>query len=291
MSAIEIKNLTKNYGKACALSNISLTIEENRIYGLLGRNGAGKTTLLNLITNRIFPTEGMVSVDGESVLENDRALGKIHFMGESGLYPPTLKVIEMFKWTKAFFPDFDMDYAISLSEKFGLDTKKKIKSLSTGYGSIAKLITTLSSNAPIQIYDEPILGLDANHRTLFYRLLLESYIKTPKTIIISTHIIEEISDLLERVVIIRDKGVLVDDSVENLLKNAYSVSGPKSAVDTFISGKNCIGTENLSGFCRAAIMGSLDEAEKERAKQLGLETGGIELQNLFVFLTDGEVRK
>lgn len=89
MSLIKISNLTKIYGKNKVLDNVSLTIEENKIYGLLGRNGAGKTTLLNLITNRIFPTEGEITIDNEDLIENDKVNDKIYFMTEQDLYPPS----------------------------------------------------------------------------------------------------------------------------------------------------------------------------------------------------------
>lgn len=103
MSLIKISNLTKIYGKNKVLDNVSLTIEENKIYGLLGRNGAGKTTLLNLITNRIFPTEGEITIDNEDLIENDKVNDKIYFMTEQDLYPPSLKIKDLFKWTKEFY--------------------------------------------------------------------------------------------------------------------------------------------------------------------------------------------
>lgn len=289
MSSVEIKNLTKYYGRTCALNGIDLTIESGKIYGLLGKNGAGKTTMLNLITNRLFPTEGTIFIDGEAVLENDKALGKVFYMTEKNLYPDTMKVRDMFKWTKSFYPKFDLDYAAELCQKFKLDTGKKIKALSTGYSSIAKLIAALSSNAQILIFDEPVLGLDATHRDLFYKLIIQSYIANPKTIIISTHIIEEISDLIERVVIINNKKIIIDDSVENLLASGYSVSGPKATVESFISGRRCIATDCLSGFSRAALIGKLTSEEKAQAQQQGLEITGMELQQMFIYLTQEDL--
>ena len=102
MATIKISNLSKDYGKQRVLDNVSLTIEENKIYGLLGRNGAGKTTLLNLITNRIFPSEGTITIDGENVIENSSALMKTYFMTEQDLYPEGMKVKHLFKWTEEF---------------------------------------------------------------------------------------------------------------------------------------------------------------------------------------------
>lgn len=287
MGVIEIKNMSKYYGKYCALSAVSLKIEPNKIYGLLGRNGAGKTTLLNLITNRLFPTEGEITIDGEGVLENERVIGKVFYMTEKNLYPDAMKVNKAYAWTKEFYPLFDMDYAMSLSKKFSLDTNKRVKALSTGQNSIMKLIITLASNAEILMFDEPILGLDANHRELFYKELLQNFIEKPKTIILSTHIIEEISDILERVIIIKDKTIAVDDSVEDLLQRAYSIAGVGDKVDAFTKDKTVINTEVLGSYKSATILGELKEKDRENIRVLGLELNKVELQKLFIHLTNG----
>lgn len=116
MSSIVIKNVTKSYQKKEVLSNISLDIEEGKIYGLLGRNGAGKTTLLNLITNRAILDRGEILIDGENVYENDNALSKVYFMEEKNLFPESMKIVDVFKWTKEFYEDFDMEYALKLTD-------------------------------------------------------------------------------------------------------------------------------------------------------------------------------
>ena len=238
MSTIKISNITKNFGDVCALNDISLTLEGNKIYGLLGRNGEGKTTLLNLMTNRIFPTSGTITIDGENVIENDNALEKIYLMVEKDLYPENMKIKDIFKWTAEFYKNFDMDYALELSKKFGININKKFKELSTGYTSICKIIITLASNAEILLFDEPILGLDAGHRDLFYKELMANYIEKPKTIILSTHIIEEVADILENVIIMKDNKIIKNIEVEELLKDSYTISGLDKNVDDYIKGKN-----------------------------------------------------
>lgn len=126
-------NVSKNFNKTIALKNVSLTLESNKIYGLMGRNGAGKTTLLNIITNKIFASSGEVLIDGETVVENDHVQGKIFCMSEKNVYPVTMKVKEGIKWTKEFYPNFNVTYAYELAANFKLNTNKKIKELSTGY--------------------------------------------------------------------------------------------------------------------------------------------------------------
>ena len=168
MNVVEVKNLSKLYGRTLALDNVSTKFEGGCIYGLLGRNGAGKTTLLNLITDKIFPTNGEVMIDGENVHENDKALSKVYCMNEKGLYPAGMTIRDIFKWTREFYPGMDMEYAYRLADEFSLNVKKKERTLSTGYMSIFKIIIALACNAPILLLDEPVLGLDANFRDLFY---------------------------------------------------------------------------------------------------------------------------
>jgi ABC-2 type transport system ATP-binding protein len=282
MGCIEIRNVTKQFGATTAVKDVSVTLGGNRIYGLLGRNGAGKTTLLNMITNKLFPTAGEIFIDGENVYENDKALSKVYCMGESRMYPDTMRIKEVFKWTKEFYPDMDTDYAVRLAEKFGLNLKKKVRELSTGYKSIFQIIIALSSGAPVLLLDEPVLGLDANFRDLFYRELLESYNNKPRTIVISTHLIEEAADVIENVIIIKNGEVLLQDEAEHLLSMGYTVTGPQRLVDEFTHGRNIIGADTLGGIKSVYMLEKLD---KDTVPE-GVEVSGMKLQNLFIHLTN-----
>lgn len=203
MSTIEVKDLTKNYGKTTALNNVSVTFKENCIYGLLGRNGAGKSTLLNIISGRTFADSGEVLIDGVNASGNDSALGKVHLMSEQLLYNPSLKVKDMFKTASFYYPDFDTEYAMKLCSEYELDTNRKLSKLSTGYRTIAKAVNALACGAPIVFFDEPVLGLDANHRDLFYKHVVNRYSERPATFVISTHLIEETAGIIERAVVIK----------------------------------------------------------------------------------------
>lgn len=282
MSCIEVKNVTKQFGTTTALDNVSLRFEQNKIYGLLGRNGAGKSTLLNIITNKLFATSGNVTIDGEHVQENDKALAKVYCMSEQNLYPETLKIKEVFKLSRDFFPNMDLDYAYSLAEKFSLNLNKKVKALSTGYNSIFKIIIALACNAPIILLDEPVLGLDANFRDLFYRELLTNYSENPRTIVISTHLIEEAADVIEDVVIIKDGKIIMQDSVQSVLSNGYTVTGPAQAVDSFVLGKHVLGSDTLGGMKSAYLLEPLEQGNIPK----GVEVSKMKLQNLFIHLTN-----
>jgi ABC-2 type transport system ATP-binding protein len=286
MSTIEIKNVSKAYGKTIALKNVTATFTDGKICGFLGRNGAGKTTLLNIITNRLFADQGQVLIDGEPAIENDRAQAKIFYMTEKTLYPKDLRVRDVFQLTRGFYPKFDLGYAGALSERFKLEVGKKIGDLSTGYLSILKVVLTLASNAPVIIFDEPVLGLDANHRDLFYRELLAHYNGTPGTVILSTHLIEEAASLLEEVIIIKEGQILCTQPVEELLQLAYTVSGSQENVDRYITGKNVIREEALGRFKAATIYQKRSNGDHEALANLGLDLTPARLQELFINLTN-----
>lgn len=284
---IAVNNVTKQYslGAPPALEDVTVNFENGKIYGLLGRNGAGKTTLINLMTGRIAPGSGSIEIDGARAFDNDDAQEKIFCMTEKGSYHPEMKVTECVKWAKRFYPNFDCAYAETLLERFGVDKKKRIRALSTGYGSIVKLILTLASAAEVMIFDEPTLGLDASMREIFYRELLLRYETLENTVILSTHLIGEIESLLERVVIIDDGKILVDTDAESLSGRASVITGPREKVEAFTAGKKVLHTETMGGFAAVTVDEQLSDADKRAALSLGLEVSGAKLQEIFIKLT------
>lgn len=282
MSKIEVRNLTKSYGKTTALNNVSVTFKENCIYGLLGRNGAGKSTLLNIISGRTFADSGEVLIDGVNASGNDSSLGKTHLMSEQLLYNPSLKVRDMFRTASFYYPDFDMDYALKLCSEYELDTNRKLSKLSTGYRTIAKAVNALACGAPIVFFDEPVLGLDANHRDLFYKHVVNRYSEHPATFVISTHLIEETAGIIERAVVIQKGELLLDNDVEEVRSMGYSVSGKAADVDGFVKGRELMGEDVLGGLKTAYIKGQLNEAELPE----GLTAEPMNLQNIFIHLTN-----
>ena len=121
MNAVNIHNVTKRYQKVTALDHVSFTLEHGKIYGFLGRNGAGKSTLINILANRIFADEGEIFIDGLPAAENMAVQEKIFCMSEADLYDTSLRVRELFRWTDRFYDSFDLERALNIAERFGLD--------------------------------------------------------------------------------------------------------------------------------------------------------------------------
>ncbi len=281
MTAIRTQNLTKTYKDINALSNVSVNFEFGKIYGLLGRNGAGKSTLIKLITNRIFADSGEVFVNNILSTDNQKTRKFLFCMSEANYYP-NLKVTALFKWTKEFYPDFDTQKALELSQKFEVNLKKKFNALSTGYKNIVKLIIALSLNCPYTIFDEPVVGLDVNHRELFYKLLLEKYEENECTIILATHLIEEIANLIEHVVLIDEGEILLDDNIENVLSLGYSVAGKAEEIENYTKNRNVLDIETVAGMKIAYIMGEVDYTSISE----NMTVSQLNLQKLFLKLTE-----
>lgn len=280
MNGIEIKDISKSFKDTKALTDVDLCLEEGKIYGLLGRNGAGKSTLLNIINNRIFADKGTVVLNGNRMEENEEILSQFFLVNENNLYPEGMKVKDAFFWAQKFYPDFDMDYARKLCDVFELSLKKKIKNLSTGYQSIFKNIMALSVNVPYVFLDEPVLGLDAYHRDLFYRLLIEKYAEHPFTAVISTHLIEEVTNIVEQVIIIKNGKIIRNESRDAILNSGYCISGRASLVDSYVSGREMIGEDVIGGLKTAYLLGKPDDVLPD-----GLELSAMDLQKLFIQLT------
>lgn len=283
---IELKGVTKRFRENTALNRVTATLEGGHIYGLLGRNGAGKSTFLNLIAGRLLPTQGEILADGEPVWENDRVLGKIYCMSEANYFPDGMRVKDIFRCTADFYPGFDMPYALELSDRFELDPSARNDRLSTGYGTILKLTAALASDASVVLLDEPVLGLDAGNRELFYRELVRNFSEHPRLIVFSTHLIEEAAKLIDRAVMLKRGALILDEDVEALLADSYQVRGPAENADRYAEGRAVIGSELFGGLKTVYLRGKPDPA----ALPPELEIGKADLQKLFIELT-GTPRK
>lgn len=291
-NVVEVRNLTKSYGRVLAVNQVSFAIEANKIYGLLGRNGAGKTTIIQIITAQLFASSGEVKVFGEHPYENSRVLSQICFVKDNQKYPNGYRVIDVLHQAALFFPSWDREYAFALIEDFQLPLKRRMKALSRGMLSAVGIIVGLASRAPLTIFDEPYLGLDATSRGVFYDRLLEDYAEHPRTIILSTHLIDEISRLLEHILIIDQGRLVLDEEAEALRGRAFTVVGPAAKVDAYTEGKEVLAREPLGGLVSATIMSNGNLEDRRDAVAFGLELAPVSLQQLIVHLTDEKsVRK
>ena len=278
---IEVKGLTKNYGEKLALDDISFTLDGPKIYGLLGRNGAGKTTFMDILSGQILANSGEILVDGENPFDNQKLTESICLIKEGNNFNKDLKVKHVLKIYSLFYPNWDPELAEALIMEFNLPQNAKVKVLSKGMESALGITVGLASKAPITIFDEPYIGLDAPSRKRFYEVMLEEYQEEKRIIIFSTHLIDEVSLLFEEVLILQEGKLVLHEETENLREHIVSVSGPVVEVETYIAGKETINTRELAGMMTAYVYG-----EKEEALQHGLDVEGVPIQDLMIYLTE-----
>ena len=281
-TVIEVKNLTKRYKETLAVDNVSFTIEKDAIYGLLGRNGAGKTTIMSILTAQNFASSGDIRIFGEDPYENPRVLGRMRFVREGQKYPDEATAMHAFRIAGLFYPNWDQAFADDLVADFQLPTKTRIKKLSRGQLSAVGVILGLASRAEITFFDEPYLGLDAVARQIFYDRLLEDYVEHPRTIILSSHLIDEVSNLLEHVIVI-DKGrIVMDEETDAVRDRAATIVGDSAAVEAFVTGRQVIHRQSLGRVTSVTVLDRLTDADRAQLAAAGLDATPVSLQQLIV---------
>jgi len=286
--AIELNSLTKKYGSSHALDGVSVKLEPNKIYGLLGRNGAGKTTILNILSARIFATSGQALVFGKSAYENIDILKQICLIEEKGFYDDAIRIRQVLQLAGGLYPDWDVDYAGRLLEMFELDERKKYKQLSRGMESSLGLIIGLASRAPLTIFDEPSLGLDAVLRERFYEAIIEDYTEHPRTIIISTHLIDEVSRLFEDIIIVDSGKFLLHSNAAELQEKAFYISGRETAVREAAKDAVVLNEESFGNTLILSVYAKIGSANPGMAKN-DVDIQPMPLQKLFVQLINPQI--
>lgn len=284
-AVIEVAGLTRRYGTLAAVDDVTFSLEGNMIHGLLGRNGAGKTTLMQLLTGQEFPTTGSIRVFGETPLENSAVLQHVSFIKESQRYPDDFKPLHVFRSAPWFFENWDAEFADRLIDDFRLPVGRKIKKLSRGQLSAIGVIVGLASRAPLTFFDEPYLGLDAVARQTFYDRLLEDYAEHPRTVILSTHLIDEVANLLEHVLVIDNGRIIIDQDADTLRGSATTVVGTSANVDSFVGGREVLHRDAIGGLASVTVS-ELSPADRARATAAGLELAPVSLQQLIIRMTN-----
>ncbi|MCQ4085986.1 ABC transporter ATP-binding protein [Saccharibacillus sp. JS10] len=284
-TVLEVKNVSKMYGRVDAVNSLSLDLAEHTIYGLLGRNGAGKTTLLHMIAGGIFPDSGEITVHGKRLNKGDVPT-QCCYVRENNHYPKNARVRDVLQMAAVFYPNWDAKLASQLLGIFKLNPRKKMRQLSRGMESMVGNMIGLASRAPLTIFDEPVLGLDVLMRERFYRALIEDYAEYPRTILLSTHLIDEIATVVEKVFIIESGSLLMEEDVEHIREYAHLVSGLNSALDEFVAGKKVLHREGYGNAGMAIVYHGITESERSQAEQHGLMIEGVPLQKFFAYLIE-----
>lgn len=285
-SVLEIKNASLDIKKDNVLEDITLKMEQGKVYGLLGRNGAGKTTLLSLIASFRKPTRGSITIDGQDPYENEALMPQVDFLYEVDYSEEYRTPMDLCKLTKRYKDNFDLDYAKTLFQGFGITYDKPINRMSKGQQAAVNAIIGLASNSAITIFDEVTNGMDAPSREYFYQKVLEANERHPRTMILSTHIVSEMEYLFDEVIIIHHGRVLVQEPLDLFLERGFRVTGPEEKVAEFTHNMDVLARQNLGPTRSDMVLGRMDETQQAKARSSYLNISPLKLQELFIRMTE-----
>ncbi|HOP68805.1 MAG TPA: ABC transporter ATP-binding protein [Bacillota bacterium] len=285
-AAVECSGLTKAFGSTVAIDNLSFKLPANKITGLIGRNGAGKTTLLKLIAGYLAPTGGSVKVFSENPFNNVRVSANLIFVDDKMTMPQSLNLGEILEAVGGFYENWDHRLARGLLEYFNLNPRQHHYNLSKGMKSTFNMIVGIAARCPLTIFDEPTVGMDAAVRKDFYRALLKDFLQHPRTVFFSSHLLNEISEILDDILLL-DQGrcrlYMTKDAVKEF---AVGLQGKEEAVAAIAGGSEIfyrkkLGPENLY----LVVPNRFSEEELLAARRKGVEVSAVPAEDLCVYLT------
>ncbi len=220
MSVIEIKNLTKSYGKARGINNINLSVEQGEIFGFIGPNGAGKSTTIRTLLGLIYPSEGSATIFGKSCTEHPEVRKELGYLPSEVFYYDNMRVIDLLKYSASFYKKDCTARIKELADVMDLDLKKKIEDLSFGNKKKVGIVQGLLHEPKLIILDEPTSGLDPLMQQKFFELIAEENRKGA-TVFFSSHILSEVQKMCSRVAFIKDGRIIKLEKMSTLQENSY----------------------------------------------------------------------
>jgi ABC-2 type transport system ATP-binding protein len=286
---IELHDLTVRFGSTVALDTISTTVRAGAIVGLLGRNGAGKSTLMRTLAAHRRPSSGTVRIAGEDPYEHAQLMADLCLVRHDGDFNLDVSVADSIAVAGALRPRWDAAALERLLDRFHLRSDRtKVGALSLGQRAALAVSIGIATGSPVTMFDEAHLGLDAPSRYAFYDELLATYMAAPRTIIVSTHLIDEMAALFEDVIIIDRGALLLHESADELRTRGLELTGPSAAVEAFTAGMLVLSSRTLGPTRSSVVLERFDGDMRSRATAAGIELGPIPFQDLFVALTSQE---
>lgn len=219
---VEVRGLSRHYGKQAALDSVDFSVSAGRVYGLVGANGAGKTTLLKHLLGLLRPQSGTVRVFGhDPVLDPVNALQRIGYLSEHREMPEWMRISELLRYLQAYHPAWDMTFAYELLETFNLDPTKKISSLSQGMRAQTGLIAALAHRPELLILDEPSNGLDAVVRRDIIDAIIRTVVEEGRSVIFSSHLLDEMERTCDHVTMIQEGKITFDCDLDAIKESHH----------------------------------------------------------------------
>jgi ABC-2 type transport system ATP-binding protein len=224
MNVIEIQGLSRRFGKKVALQDINLTVPRGVVLGLVGENGAGKTTLIKHLLGLFKAQTGFVRVFGlDSVKDPPAVLSQIGYLSENREMPEWMRISELIRYTRAFYPDWDQDYAHELIQTFELDPKQHIKSLSRGQRAKTGLLLALAYRPDLLLFDEPSSGLDPVVRRDMLAAIVRTITEEGRTVVLSSHLLDEVERVADQIVMLHQGNIILNNPLDVIKQQHHRV--------------------------------------------------------------------
>jgi ABC-2 type transport system ATP-binding protein len=286
MNVILCEGLAKNFGRVRAVSDLSFTIEQNRITGLIGPNGAGKTTLLKIIAGFMRPSSGEVKVFSEDPFNNLKVSSNMIFIDDHMKFPPSLTLSGILTSAAGFYQNWDMELARGLFDYFCLDPGQRHHNLSKGTQSTFNMILGLAARCQLTIFDEPTTGMDAGVRKDFYRALLRDYLQNPRSIIFSSHLLNEVEDVLEDILLLQDGQKRLHLPISDLKEFAVALRGRKEVISDLTAGQEIYYQKSVGkDHSYTVIRRDAADVILKKISASGVEVIPVKAEDLCVYLT------
>lgn len=278
---VKTENLCKNFGKKCALDDVTIEVLRGRVFGLVGENGAGKTTLIHHILGAYTAEKGSVSVFGLNPVKYPKeVLGRIGYLSETRDLPRWMSIQQLIRYMAAFYPNWDMAYSNQLLEQFELDPKRKIRALSRGELARTGLLVALSHRPELLLLDEPSSGLDPVARMDILSAVVRSVAEEGRTVFFSSHLLDEVERVSDDVCMLHHGRIVMNDSLEEIKSRHHLLEVRTNS--------NKLNFENIPGVIRINALGhgyrllyrGNEKEGKEQIEQQGGEIINIAVPSL-----------
>ncbi|EHQ89578.1 ATP-binding cassette domain-containing protein [Desulfosporosinus youngiae] len=292
MSVIESYDLKKTYGKIQAIQDLSFMIPENTITGLIGRNGVGKTTLLKMIAGYLWPTQGELKVFSQNPFDNLEVAGNMIFVDDSMAFPNSFTLADILREMPPFYPNWDAQIARGLFDYFRLNPQQRHSNLSKGSKSTFNAIIGIAARCPLTLMDEPTTGMDSAVRKDFYRALLKDYLEYPRTVILSSHLLGELEDILEDVLLLDQGTKRLHTSILEMKQYALGLRGNAQIISERLlhqlAEKEILCREEFAkGSLYVVVKTERLPEGYEKLRQAGVEIIPVGIDDLCIYLTAG----
>lgn len=288
---IEIRNVSKSYDKIKAVDNVSVSIRENTVFGLIGTNGAGKSTVLRMVAGVLEPEQGEIAIDNLPVFDNIESKKNIYFIADEPYFFANSNAVDMQKYLCSVYPEFAVDDFYNYLVNFGLDKKRKINTYSKGMKKQLALICGICSGTKYLLCDETFDGLDPVMRQAVKAIFVKKMDERELTPVIASHNLRELEDICEYVGLLHQGGILLEKDIDDMKLNIHKlqcVIKETDMLERLKAGLDVVTLENRGSLYTVTVRGAREDIQSfmDRLAPVFYELLPLSLEEIFISETE-----